>query len=359
MQTKGLVGNVTLTLAICFCSSLLRANEYQPLDDLPPSPSVPSEVVEFEQLPFWFSGAEFTFMGVNAASGGLVTASFSDTTAPGVSTLAFRDGQGVADYAAAPRIWLGRQMNEYWAIRGSYFALSADESRQPQRNPAIPAVGTNFGTYTAWGDVQMSSVDLDLIRSLLMSDDWKLDTFVGARYSAFDVGSGIDSFGVFTTGNFVNLNLQNNCQFDGVGPTLGFSSRTRLWDTNLYFLWSGRGSLLFGKSDMFSRSAGTVASSPSAPLVGAATSSDSDVASTLDIIESQLGLQYEFRLADMPYNCFVRCACEFQHWNVNNNATNGAGFGGTIGELTTNSFASGGPGNATLIGLSLATGFSW
>ena len=37
----------------------------------------------------------------------------------------------------------------------------------------------------------------------------------------------------------------------------------------------------------------------------------------------------------------------------------GAGFGGTIGELTTNSFASAGIGGAHLVGLSLGTGFTW
>ncbi|WP_254510918.1 Lpg1974 family pore-forming outer membrane protein [Anatilimnocola floriformis] len=341
-------------LVVCCCVATATAQEYDDLGE----PSVAATV--YQPTAYWYSGAEFLFLNVNADSGGQITVSFSDTTAPGVATTAFRDGEGVADYAAAPRFWLGRQLNENWGLRGSYFSASASESRTPHLNPAIPTTGTNFGTYTAWGNAQLTAVDLDVVRSFYMSDDWKLDAFAGARYGSFDVSSGIDSFGVFTTGNFVNLNLQNNCQFDGAGASLGFSSRNRLWGSNLYLLWSGRGSMLFGRSDMVARSAGTVASSPSAPLVGAANDDlDRNVPSTLDIIESQLGLQYEFRLLEMPYNCFVRCAFEFQHWNVNNQENRGAGFGGTIGELTTNSFASGGPGNATLLGLSLATGFTW
>lgn len=352
MQTNGLVGSVAL--AVCVCSSLAVAGDLQP--------SVPYEespVISAAPIAYWYSGAEFIFLGVNASSGGRTTVSFSDTTAPGVATAAFRDGEKVADFTAAPRFWLGRQLSDNWGIRATYFSVNANESRLPHANPAIPSVGTNFGTFTAWGDAQMSAIDLDLVRSFSMSDDWKLDAFVGARYGSFDVASGIDSFGVFTTGNFVNLNLQNNCQFDGAGATLGFSSRSRLGASNLFLLWSGRGSILRGNSDMFARAAGTVASSPSAPLVGAATDRDDNIASTLNIIESQLGLQYEFRLMDMPHHCFVRCAFEAQYWNLNNNADSASGFGGTIGEITTNSFASGGAGKATLIGLSLSTGFTW
>ena len=97
----------------------------------------------------------------------------------------------------------------------------------------------------------------------------------------------------------------------------------------------------------------------SAPLVGAATVSRNDTPTTLDIFETQLGLQYEFRVAETPVTCFFRTACEFQHWGFGNVNLGGAGFGGTIGELTTNSFASGGTGSATLLGLSVATGFTW
>jgi hypothetical protein len=329
-----------------------------PVADLPVALCDETEVV-CDRSPYWYSGAEFLFMGVNANSGGQVTASFSDTTAPGVATYSILDGQGVTNFAAAPRLWIGRQMSDNWAVRASYFAVSSNETRAPHTNPAIPVAGTNFGTFTSWGDVDLSAVDLDLVRSFYMSDNWKLDAFVGARYASFDIASGVDSFGVFTTGNFVNVNLQNNCQFDGAGPTLGFSSRTRLWDSNLFLLWSGRGSRIYGQADMFARSAGTVASSPSAPLVGAATVTAPDITSTLDVIESQLGLQYEFQLIELPFNCFFRCACEFQYWNVINNEAGGAGFGGTIGELTTNSFATSGPGDAMLLGLSVATGFTW
>lgn len=357
MQTNGLVRNVALALTICL-GQALSASELQPAvtaDDL----AYDGPQYSFVQSSFWYTGAEVVFMNVNARTGGVITASFSDTTAPGVATTAFVDGKGVADIGFAPRIWVGRQFGEFWGLRGTFFSVSADESRLPQQNPLIPTTGTNFGTFTNWGRAQLTAVDLDAVRSFNWSDDFKLDVFGGARYASFDVASGIDSFGVFTTGNFVNLNLQNNSQFNGLGPTLGFSSRTRLGSSSLFVLWSGRGSILFGNADSFSRSAGTVASSPSAPLVGAATDPDFNVPSSLGIIESQLGLQNEFEWPELPFNFFVRGAVEFQHWDINGTATNGAGFGGTIGEITTNSFASGGLGSATLVGLSMSTGFTW
>lgn len=359
MQTNGLVRNVATALMVCLGAAPLVADEYQPLDDLPISSSYEGTEVICTPTSYWFAGTEATFMSVNSATGGTITASFSDTTAPGVATTAFLDGRRVADFGVAPRLWIGRQLNENWGIRGSYFTVSANEARDPLLNPAIPTTGTNFATFTYVGNTRLASADIDLIRSFYISDDWKLDIFGGVRHSSYDVASRLYSFGVFTTGNFINLNLENDYEFVGTGPTLGFNTRNRLWDSNVYFLWSARGSHLSGNTNMFARSAGTVASSPSAPLVGAATVSRNDTPTTVDIFETQVGLQYEFRVPETPVTCFFRTACEFQHWGFGNVNLGGAGFGGTIGELTTNSFASGGTGSATLIGLSVATGFTW
>lgn len=356
VQTNGLVG--CFAFAVCSCIAVLNAHAQQPIVDQDEAPDGEMQVA-YVSSSFWYTGAEVVFLGVNAQSGGQVTLSYSDTTAPGVATAALVDGRGVADLGFAPRVWIGRQLGENWGLRGSFFSVSSEESRLPQQNPVIPNTGTNFATFTSWGDAELTSVDLDIVRSFNWSGDFKLDVFGGARYSAFDVASGVDTFGVFTTGNFVNVNLQNNCQFDGIGPTLGFSSRTRLGSSSLFLLWSGRGSVLFGEADMFARAAGAVSSSPSAPLVGADTDSDLNAPSTLNIIESQLGVQYEFEFLNVPFNYFVRCAFEFQHWNVNNSEDSATGFGGTIGELTTNSTVTGGSGSATLIGLSVATGFTW
>jgi hypothetical protein len=373
VQTNGLVGSATLALWMCLASALIASDlqpaaeysdagysnaeysnaEYSNADD------AAFEADSYGRTSYWFAGAEFTFMGVNAASGGHVVLTHSDTTAPGVATVGFRDGDGIAEMTYAPRFWLGRQLGENWGVRGSFFALEANQSRDPQRNPLVPSTGTNFGTFTNWGDVEMSSLDLDVVRSFYLSDNWLLDVFGGVRHSSFDCTSGLESFGVFTTGNFVNLWLESGCQFDGTGPSLGFSSRSRLGNSNLYLLWSGRGSALSGRSDIYARAVGTIASSPSAPLVGAGNDAESNVPSTLHIIESQLGLQYEFGVMDRPFNCFVRCAFEVQHWQIDNGEVVDSGFGGTIGEISTNSRAFGGAGSATLVGLGISTGLTW
>ena len=65
---------------------------------------------------FWFAGAEATMLQTVVRSGGVITASFSDTTAPGVSTAAFVDGDGLDEFAFGPRVWVGRQFNEKWAL---------------------------------------------------------------------------------------------------------------------------------------------------------------------------------------------------------------------------------------------------
>ncbi|QDU29778.1 hypothetical protein ETAA8_48930 [Anatilimnocola aggregata] len=361
MKTNGVVGAI-ISCVLGIAMAQLPAQEVPSreladgtytYDTLPAGTFPASPVTEF------YAGTEFFFASAQARTGGRITVSFSDTTAPGVATLAFADGDGHVDFGVAPRVWIGRHLNEAWGIRATYFSFSDSEEKVPEINPAIPAVGTNFSTNYQVTQLDMRALDLDLIYSAYINDNWKLDTFVGARYSSVDIDALHHSFGVFTTGNFVNLLLANGSAFDGAGTSLGFSSRHRLNGSNLSFIWSGRGSHLWGHYDAFNRAAGTVASSPSAPLVGAETQRIDNAPGTLDIIETQLGLQYEFQVVELPINCFFRTSFEFQRWNMAGPAPTPTGFGGTIGELTTNSNAAGGPGGATLVGLSLATGFTW
>ena len=116
---------------------------------------------------------------------------------------------------------------------------------------------------------------------------------------------------------------------------------------------------MWGHSDSYGRAVGAVASSPSAPLVGAATVTRNNADSNLVISEFQLGVQFEFALRRIPANAFFRTALDYQYWDINGPPTGGAGFGGTIGNLTTNSFSSAGLGDTQLVGLALGTGFTW
>jgi hypothetical protein len=102
-----------------------------------------------------------------------------------------------------------------------------------------------------------------------------------------------------------------------------------------------------------------VASSPSAPLVGAATVTRNNAKSDLQIAEIQVGVEWDYALECIPANFFFRTAYEYQDWNIVGPPTGGAGFGGTIGELTTNSFSAAGLGDMQLNGLTFATGLTW
>lgn len=305
-----------------------------------------------------YAGTEFTFLNVHSQTGGRTTLSFSDTTAPGVASISFRENNGIDDWGYAPRLWLGAQLTDKWAVQGRYWRLSDTDSHFPALTPGVPPVGTNFATIYETDHTEAYTVDVEGVRTWEWRG-WKADAFVGGRHAEFSADSDLLAFGVFTTGNFVNLTLQNGSSFDGSGVTYGGALRHQIGKSHLYAFGSARGSALDGHSDSFGRSDGTVASSPSAPLVGAATVRRNDADARLYIFELQGGVEFEWALKDIPANFFFRTAYEFQKWDIDGPPTGGAGFGGTIGELTTNSFASAGLGGMTLQGVSVGTGLTW
>jgi hypothetical protein len=308
---------------------------------------------------FFFAGVEATFLQTQVFSGGIITASFSDTTAPGVSTFATVDGNGVDHFAYAPRLWLGFQLNERWGVVGRYWDLSAVQNNAPPApNPNIPNTGTNFATIFEVDYARLYTADLEIVRSL-DSWGWKIDMAGGYRHAHVGAVSDFLAFGVFTTGNFINLTLQNGFGFDGDGATAALMGRHRFGDSPISFFMGGRFSYLRGETTSFGRSDGTVASSGSAPLVGAATVTRANAKAECDIAEFQTGVQFDFDLAIVPASVFFRTAFEYQFWDVDAPPTGGAGFGGTIGEITANSFASAGIGDAILYGVSVSTGVNW
>lgn len=309
---------------------------------------------------FWFAGAEATILNVNARSGGIITASFSDTTAPGVSTFATVDGNGLNDkFGVGPRFWGGRQFDENWALQGRYWSLQqSDINSPPAPNPNIPNTGANFATIFEQDRADFRTADIELVRNW-KPGKWKIDGSLGGRHAHIGVRSDFLAFGVFTTGNFVNLTLQNGFFFDGEGGTSAINVRRQIGNSAFSVFGGFRGSYLGGHTTSFGRSDGTVASSPSAPLVGAATVTRAKADAELDIFEYQVGFQGDFPLKRIPVNAFFRCAFEYQNWDIDAPPTGGAGFGGTIGEITTNSFASAGIGHAYLYGIALATGFTY
>ncbi|MBA3481537.1 MAG: hypothetical protein H0T51_06960, partial [Pirellulales bacterium] len=257
MKTKGLVRRAALALALPLLLPSLghAAEEVQLSSLLEEAESIEAEVYASDRVEsssyiedrsvsrvahhaamancrksaFWFAGMETTLMNVNARSGGIITASFTDTTAPGVATSAFIDGNGVTDkFAYAPRIWGGRQFGERWAVVGRFWNLeTSDQNSPPAANPAIPTVGTNFATIFETDRAHLRTADVELVRSF-QPGKWKIDGTLGARHAHIGVDSDFLAFGVFTTGNFVNLTLQNGFNFSGEGGTSAIYVRRQI-----------------------------------------------------------------------------------------------------------------------------------
>jgi hypothetical protein len=306
--------------------------------------------------PRWFAGTEVTFLGIDVRTGGRVTLSFDDSDTAGTE-LAILDGNGMEDFGYAPRIWLGRNFGDRWGAVVRYWNLTDHAASAPALVPGTTEL-PNFATTTNADKVELETLDIEGIRTFTPGR-WKIDGSMGARYASISTESAVTAFGVVTSGNFVNMLLSNGSSFTGAGLTGGMTFRRPIGNSCAHLFLSGRGSAMWGHSDSFGRAAGAVASSPSSPLVGAATVTRNNAVASATIAEFQVGVQLEFQLHPWPMHAFLRTAFESQHWNIDGPPTGGAGFGGTINDLTTNSFSSAGLPDAKLYGLSLATGFTW
>ncbi len=363
MKTNGLVAAAVLAFTSAF-SPFCRGNDLLDVSGMeqivadPADPSLMDYTVD-GTVPDgkWYAGSEITMVSVKAPTGGVITASFSDTTAPGVATASTRNS-GFDNFTYAPRFWVGRQIGERWSVQARYWQLEGSVNQPPRSNPAIADVGTNFATRYDLNSVELYTFDLEAVRRFTPGV-WKVDGILGARHASYNSFASSTTFGVFTTGNFINLLLSNGSSFDGTGLTTGLTGRRSIGNTCASLFVSGRGSYMWGHTDSFGRVAGTVASSPSAPLVGAATVTRNNADATANIVEMQLGVQWDFELRCIPATAFFRSAFECQYWKLNGPPTGGAGFGGTIGELTTNSFSSADLGEARLFGAVLGCGLNW
>jgi len=86
-----------------------------------------------------------------------------------------------------------------------------------------------------------------------------------------------------------------------------------------------------------------------------------DAEARMYIFEVQGGWEYEQALDVCPASFFFRVGYEVQRWDIDGLPTGGAGFGGTIGQITTNSFASADARKAGMVveGITLGTGLTW
>ena len=366
MKTIALALGAALTLSILFTGGSRAEDEIRVTNLLTESETIATDSAAADvglddvccncSAPFWFSGVEMTFMQYDARTGGRINLSYDDSGTAGVD-YSIRDGNNSEGLAYTPRIWFGRQFGEKWGIVVRYWNLSDFDTHRPELVPGQVNL-PNFATKTEFDRARLYTFDVEAVRSFTPGD-WKVDGTIGVRQASILADAKIDTFGVFTTGNFVNLSLSNGFRFDGAGVTSALTGRRQIGGTNASLILGARASHMWGHTDSFGRVAGSVASSPSAPLVGAATVTRNNAVAEMTIAEFQVGIQWDFALESLPMTTFFRTTFEYQNWSVNGPPTGGAGFGGTIGTLTTNSFSRAGLGEAQLYGLGLAAGFTW
>ena len=217
MQSKGIFCLTTIGLSLCLSTltgaveSVVSTEFTEGIETEASHESGIKPVAFYSQSsrnPFWYAGVEALFMGIDADTGGRITMSFDDSTTAGTE-ISIADGQGLNNFGFAPRITLGRQLSDNWAVAGRYFTLASADSRFPHLAPGTTPLPT-FGTYLSKDDARLYAIDLEAIRSAYVGKT-KINASIGARHASVDVDSEVFAFGVITTGNFVNLNLSNGC----------------------------------------------------------------------------------------------------------------------------------------------------
>lgn len=181
-------------------------------------------------------------------------------------------------------------------------------------------------TLSATGTFLNAGARLQLNQFVLGID---IDRDFGVRKSMPAGPSQLDGiFGVFTTGNFVNLGLNSFGGFELLGHTRGIFG-IAVSPTVMIFGSAGVAHANLLRTGV--SASGVVASSPSAPLAGAATVSRVSP----DRHGSSFGFGMDVKVTD---NLVARLEYIYDRFDFPR--IGGAGFGGTIGELTTNTFIS-------------------
>jgi hypothetical protein len=272
-------------------------------------------------------------------TGGNITLSYNDVDTAAVDK-AVIGGHGRKTSHYLPTGTLGARFNQTenftWGLELQGYSFSDGVSTTPLDSPTVTPL-PNFATFR---ETSLFKMDASDITATAGYSRWNAtaEVVAGYRSASFETRAEIESFGVFTTGNFVNVALSNGAAFKGSGPVAGLRLKYTPPQFPVSVVARYKYSKLDGKSDSFGRAVGTVASSPSAPLVGAATVTRNDADAKADIHDQEYGLQYDFGGASV--SSFVSVTYTMTKLKLNGPPTGGAGFGGTIGDLTTNSFSS-------------------
>jgi hypothetical protein len=306
-------------------------------------------------LPYMFTGAEFSFLSVDARSGGHASLTLDDTNTAGTD-LRLAGADSLTDSGYAPRVWLGCRVTDCWSVVGRYWHL--DDSGEDR--PEAPAGAINLANLlrlSGTSHVEAYDADLEVDRAFDWGC-WKVDGTVGARHASLDVNSHLSTGGVFTSGSFANLDLSDGTSFEGTGVTYAIMVRRQLGNSHANFYFGARGSNLDGRSDSFGRASVAIGTG-GASFGNSISSSRQDGNASLTIAELQAGIEYDIPLACVPAEAFFRVGYEFQDWNIDGRAAAGLNTNGSAGPINLSAVASPGIGDMQLNGVTLATGLTW
>jgi len=279
-------------------------------------------------------------------TGGNITLSYNDVDTAGVDkSVVGGHGRKTSHYLPTGTLGARFNLTSSWTLGLELqgYSFSDGVSTVPLDAPGTTPLA-NFATFRETSLFKMDAAD---ITTTLGYSRWNgtVELLSGYRSGSFETRAEIESFGVFTTGNFVNVALSNGASFKGKGPVAGLRLKYTPPQFPVSVVARYKFSKLDGRSDSFGRSVGTVASSPSAPLVGAATVTRNDAKAKAEVHDQEYGLQYDFGGAALK--SFVSVTYTLTRLNLNGLPTGGAGFGGTIQDLTTNSFSAAGAVNSS------------
>lgn len=322
-----------------------------------PAAADPSAGVSRPSVGF-FADLEPAYFQTHARSGGKINLRLDDSDTPGTD-LSLTGGDGIDHQAHAPRVRFGGRVHlpHGFSVGGQARFMDLKDATTGLA-PLTPGTTPlqNFATTSETNDLELYTGDVEAVVAytrwgLTVEGTW------GTRSGRFRSESEIEVFGVFTSGNFVQLQFSNGSAFEGDGQVKGYSVSYRVPRVPVSLFAGRRYAELDGETDSFGRVVGTVASSPSAPLVGAATvRRDNARHSTMITGETRLGLQAELGSPGGRVRSFARLSYERLEFLIDGPPTGGAGFGGTLNDLTTNGFSSAGLGDAWVDGWSLAVG---
>lgn len=299
------------------------------------------------EQPWWQRIDGYAMLGAASVratpdSGGRITTTFNDSgTAELDKSLLIEGGRKSDAYLPSGTLGARFQQTEdfSWGLELEAFSFSDGFAGTALDAPGTTPL-TNFATYREESLFKLQGADITATAGY---SRWGLTAEGQAGWGGgtFRARSELFSFGVFTTGNFVNLNLSNGTTFKGDGLVYGLRLQYAIPRLPVGLFGRYKNSKLKGETTAFGSSAGTVASSPSAPLVGAATVTRADAKATGTREDLEFGLQYDFVPA-ARISSFVRLSWTQSDLKIRGLPTGGAGFGGTIGTLTTNSFSNAG-----------------